>query len=92
MRKTLACPFSRKATRNSRFKCRVRLKKNDKVVQLVAMERCKPTVSIWQDIVFIAQNNILMCRQRNCYDCYDCYAIYRSYVLQAQRIYEMKLL
>ena len=39
------------------------VKKNDKVVQLVAMERCKPTVSIWQEIVFIAQNNILMCRQ-----------------------------
>ena len=76
MRKTLACPFSRKATRNSRFKCRVRLKKMIKSF----------------NIVFIAQNNILMCRQRNCYDCYDCYAIYRSYVIQARRIYEMKLL
>ena len=47
------------------MECKIclRLKKNDKVVQLVAMERCKPTVSIWQEIVFIAQNNILMCRQ-----------------------------
>ena len=30
---------------------------------MVAIERCKPTVSVWQDVIFITKNNILICRQ-----------------------------
>ena len=39
------------------------VRKMIKSLKIVAIERCKPLVSIWQDVIFITINEILMCRQ-----------------------------